>query len=151
MLVINKDTTTNFNAQISLTNFVPWTNATVQSYGIPQDQAAEYNESASLQGIATTNFPTAGTNFTYSFPALSLTLFTFAPAAAQLQSSLTIDGQLVLQVQGQAGVPYVIQTSTDLVSWIPVSTNLLTSDLLNLTNSIPSASPQQFWRAVWQP
>jgi hypothetical protein len=80
-----------------------------------------------------------------------LTLFTFAPAAAQLQSSLTIDGQLVLQVQGQAGVPYVIQTSTDLVNWIPVSTNLLTSNVLNLTNAIPSASPQQFWRAVWQP
>ena len=43
MLVINKDTTTNFNAQIVLTNYVPWTNATIQSYGIPQDQAVENN------------------------------------------------------------------------------------------------------------
>jgi hypothetical protein len=151
MLVINKDTTTDFNAAISLDHFVPWKNATLQSYGIPQDQAAEYNQSPALQDILTTNFPTAGTNFTYSFPALSLTLFTFAPAAAQLQSSLTSDGQFILQVQGQANVPYVIQTSTDLINWIPVSTNLLTSDTLNLTNVISSASSQQFWRAVWLP
>jgi alpha-N-arabinofuranosidase len=156
MLVINKDTTTNFNAQIALTNFVPWTTATIQSYGIPQDQAAENNESLSLQGIATTNFPTAGTNFTYSFPALSLTLFTFAPAAPQLQSSLTSDGQFVLQVQGQVGVsdvgvPYVIQTSPDLINWTTVSTNLLAGGVLSITNMISPGTSQQFWRAVWQP
>jgi alpha-N-arabinofuranosidase len=152
MLVINKDTTTNFNAQITLTNFVPWTNATIQSYGIPQDQAVEYGgPSAPLQDIATTNFPTAGTNFTYSFPALSLTLFTFAPAAPQLQSSLTSDGQFVLQVQGQAGVPYVVQTSPDLINWTPVSTNMQAGSVLSITNTISSGISQQFWRAVWQP
>jgi alpha-N-arabinofuranosidase len=150
MLVINKDTTTNFNARISLTNFSPWANATVQSYGIPQDQAAEYSQSLSSQDIATTNFPAASTNFNYSFPALSLTLFTFAPAAAQLQSSMTSEGNFVLQVQGQTGVPYVLQMSTDLVNWNSVSTNFLTDSVLNLTNAI-SSSPQQFWRVVWQP
>ena len=46
LLVINKDMTTNLNAQIALTNFVPWTTATIQSYGIPQDQAAETNAAA---------------------------------------------------------------------------------------------------------
>jgi hypothetical protein len=93
----------------------------------------------------------AGTNFTTTFPPYSLTLITFAPAAAQLQSVLASDGQFVLQVQGQAGVPYVIQTSPDLVNWTPVSTNLLTGNMLNLTNAISSVSTQQFWRAVWQP
>ena len=57
VLVINKDMTTNLNAQIALTNFAPWTTATIQSYGIPQDQAAETNAAAALQDIATTNFP----------------------------------------------------------------------------------------------
>jgi hypothetical protein len=70
-------------------------------------------------------------------------------AAAQLQSSLTSDGQFVLQIQGQAGVPYVIQNSPDLINWISVSTNLLASNVLNLTNVISSASRQQFWRARW--
>jgi alpha-L-arabinofuranosidase len=151
MLVINKDTTTNFNAQIALANFVPWASATIQSFGIPQDQAAKNNASLSLQDIATTNFPTAGTNFTYSFPALSLTLFTFAPAASQLAAFVPASGGMVLQLQGQPGTPYVIQTSPDLFSWTPVSTNLLAGNLLNITNNIPPGSSQQFWRAVWLP
>jgi hypothetical protein len=151
MLVLNKDTTASFNAQIALTNFVPWTNATIQSYGIPQDQAAQNNLGASLQDIATTNFPTAGTNFTYSFPPLSLTLFTFAPGPSALSALSTQPGQMVLQLQGQSGAPYVIQSSPDLVTWTPVSTNTLAGGTLNVTNLISPGSPQQFWRAVWQP
>jgi hypothetical protein len=151
MLVLNKDTTASFNAQIALTNFVPWTNATIQSYGIPQDQAAQNNLGASLQDIATTNFPTAGTNFTYSFPPLSLTLFTFAPGPSALSALSTQPGQVVLQLQGQSGAPYVIQSSPDLVTWTPVSTNTLAGGTLNITNLISPDSPQQFWRAVWQP
>src|SRR5208337_3388498 len=46
LLVINKAMTTNVNAQIALTNFVPWTTATIQSYGVPQDRAAENNSAA---------------------------------------------------------------------------------------------------------
>ena len=38
LLVINKDMTTNLAAQITLTNYAPYLNATIQSYGIPQDQ-----------------------------------------------------------------------------------------------------------------
>ena len=151
MLVLNKDTTSSFNAQIALTNFAPWTNATVQSYGIPQDQAAKNNLSASLQDIATTNFPAAGTNFTYSFPPLSLTLFTFAPGPSVLSAFSPQSGQVVLQLQGQPGAPYVLQSSPDLMTWTPVSTNTLLGGTLNITNQISPGSPQQFWRAVWQP
>ena len=151
MLVINKDTTTNFNAQIVLTNYVPWTNATIQSYGIPQDQAVENNLAASLQDIATTNVPVTGTNFTWSFPPLSLTLFTFAPGPSALSALSSQPGQVVLQLQGQPNAPYVIQTSPDLLNWTPVSTNTLVGSSLNITNLISPGSPQQFWRAVWQP
>ncbi len=151
MLVLNKDTTTNFNAQIALDGYLPWTNATIQSFGIPQDQAAKNNLSASLQDIATTNFPAAGTNFTYSFPPLSLTLFTFAPGPSVLSALSTQPGQVVLQLQGQSGAPYVIQSSPDLMTWTPVSTNTLVGSTLNITNLISPDSPQQFWRAVWQP
>ncbi|MGA9779420.1 MAG: alpha-L-arabinofuranosidase [Limisphaerales bacterium] len=151
LLVLNKDTTTNFNGQIALAGYVPWTNATIQSYGIPQDQAVEFSQSASLQDIATTNFPTAGTNFTYSFPPLSLTLFTFAPAPSVLSALSPQPGQVVLQVQGQSGVPYIIQSSPDLMTWTPVSTNTLAGSTLNITNLISPGSPQEFWRAVWLP
>jgi alpha-L-arabinofuranosidase len=152
LLVINKNGATNLNAQIIFTNFSPWSTAAVRSFGIAQDEATRTNSILpGAQDIATNSFAVAGTNFTTTFPPYSLTLITFAPAAAQLQSVLASDGQFVLQVQGQAGVPYVIQTSPDLVNWTPVSTNLLTGNMLNLTNAISSVSTQQFWRAVWQP
>jgi hypothetical protein len=104
-----------------------------------------------LQDIATTNFPAAGTNFTYSFPPLSLTLFTFAPGPSVLSALSPQPGQVVLQLQGQSGAPYVIQSSPDLLTWTPVSTNTLVGSTLNITNLISPDSPQQFWRAVWQP
>ena len=151
VLVINKDMTTNLNAQIALTNYAPWINATIQSYGIPQDQAAENNAGASLQDIATTNFPTAGTNFSYSFPPLSLTLFTFAPGPSALSVLGVPPGQVELLLQGQPGTPYVIQTSPDLMAWTPVSTNTLVGSTLNITILISPGSPHQFYRAVWQP
>ncbi|HVU27084.1 MAG TPA: alpha-L-arabinofuranosidase [Verrucomicrobiae bacterium] len=151
MLVINKDATTNFTAQIALNGFVPSANATVQSYGIPQDEAVRTNADITLQDIATTNFSNAGTNFDYSFPPYSLTLFTFSPAAPCLQSSLASNGQLVLQLQGQSKVPYVVQTSADLSTWTSISTNISDSGLINLTNTISPDSAVQFWRAVWQP
>jgi alpha-N-arabinofuranosidase len=152
LLVVNKNSPTNLDAQVTLTNFSPWSTAIVRSFGIAQDEATRTNSIIpGSQDIATNSFAVAGTNFTATFPPYSLTLITFAPAAAQLQSSVTSAGQFVLQVQGQTGVSYVIQTSPDLVNWIPVSTNLLAANILNLTNSTSSTSSQQFWRAVWQP
>src|SRR5579862_9281848 len=151
MLVINKDMTTNLNAQIVLTNFVPWTTATIQSYGIPQDQAAQTNAGAAQQDITTTNFPIAGTNFTCSFPPLSLTLFTFAPAASALSVSGLPPGQVQLLLQGQRGTPYVIQSSPDLTAWTSVATNLLMGSTSNITILVSPGSPRQFYRAVWQP
>jgi alpha-L-arabinofuranosidase len=151
LLVINKDMTTNLNAQIGLTNFAPWTTATIQSYGIPQDQAAENNAGAAQQDIATTNFPTAGTNFTYSFPPLSLTLFTFEPEASTLSVSGLQPGEVQLLLQGQRGTPYVIQNSPDLTTWTAISTNTLVGSTSNITILVLPGSPQQFYRAVWQP
>ena len=151
VLVINKDMTTNLNAQVIITNFVPWRTATIQSYGIPQDQAAEKNASASLQDIAMTNLTAASTNFSYSFPPLSLTLFTFAPSQSILFVSGIQPGQVNLLLQGQPATPYVIQSSSDLKAWTSVSTNTLLGNTLNLTLSVSSWPPVQFYRAIWQP
>lgn len=151
MLVINKDTIASFNAQIGLDGYVPWTNATIRSYGIPQDQAAENNDSLSLQDIATTNFFVAGTNFTYTFPPLSLTLFTFTPGPPTLSVLSAQLNHVVLQLQGQPSTSYVVQSSSDLMMWTSISTNKLEGSTLNITNLVSPDSAQQFWRAVWHP
>lgn len=151
LLVINKDATTNFNAQISLSNFAPSSTATARSYGIAQDDAVRTNNLApGTQDIAT-NIVSAGAVFTNSFPPYSLTLFTFTPGPAQLSALLPQPGQFVLQLHGQPGTPYIIQRSPDLFTWTPVSTNSLVGNVLNITNVISPGITQQFWRAVWQP
>jgi alpha-L-arabinofuranosidase len=151
LLVINKDTNAVFNGQINLANFVPSSSATVYFYGQPQDNATKNNLSMSLQQIAVSNYASASTSFTYAFPALSLTVFNFAPASPLLSVSPAATGQFAFQLNGQSKTPYILQTSPDLVHWTPVSTNLLSSPTLSITNPVSSSPSAQFWRAVWQP
>ncbi|MGP8198028.1 MAG: alpha-L-arabinofuranosidase [Limisphaerales bacterium] len=151
LLVINKDTEAAFNSQISLTNFVPSPSATVYSYGIPQDDATEYDLSEAFQEIAVSNYPSASTLFTYSFPPLSLTVFNFAPAAPSLKALPSASGQFAFQLDGQSMTPYIIQTSTNLVTWTSVSTNLLAGASLYITNTIPFGTSNEYWRAIWTP
>ncbi|HZL78746.1 MAG TPA: hypothetical protein VFC17_07820 [Candidatus Limnocylindrales bacterium] len=148
MLVINKAPTNIFSAQISLANFVPWSSTTVRSYGLPQDEATRTNAAASAQDISTNTAPSA-TIFTNSFPPYSLTLFTFAPVASQLQVVSGSQTQLVFQLQGQAGVPYQIQSSTNLIAWTSNATVTLSGMTGNVTNNLSTGA--KFWRAVWLP
>jgi hypothetical protein len=154
LLVLNKDTTTSFNAQVALTGFTPSAGASIHSYGIPQDEAARTNAPAQAQDIAMTNFPAAGAGFGYSFPPLSITLFTFAPAAPSLAVLPPVPqpgGQFIVQLQGQPQVQYVIQSSTNLSAWATVSTNTLVGNSLNFTNPVPEGATARYWRALWQP
>jgi alpha-N-arabinofuranosidase len=152
MLVINKDMTTNLTGQIALTNFTPWTTATVESYGIPQDQAAETNGSAAAQDIAT-NSLAASLSFSHVFPPLSLTLFTFPPGPSRLSVLHAQPTQIQLQLQGQSGTPYLLQSTTNLSSktWTTVSTVTLAGTSTNITIPISAGAPNQFYRAVWVP
>jgi len=151
VLVINKDTNAVFTGRIKLANFVPSPSATVYFYGQPQDNAAKNNLPLSLQQIAVSSYSTASTQFTYAFPALSLTVFNFAPAAPSLSMRPAAPGQFAFQLNGQSATPYVLQSSPDLVHWTPVSTNRLVGPTLTVTNTVSFANAAQFWRAVWQP
>ncbi len=82
---------------------------------------------------------------------VSLTISSGAPAAPQLLAVSGSGGQFIFQLQGDTAVPYIVQSSTDLVSWVAVSTNTLPGGVLNITNPIPPGSAQQFWRSLWQP
>ena len=154
LLVVNRDSLTNFNAQISVSGFAPDSAAVVRAYGIAQDEAARTNAAPEAQDIATNNFAGAAETFNYSFPRLSLTLFTLSPAApalALLTPPTQPDGQPVLQLQGQPNVRYVLQSSPDLVNWSNVSTNTLSGGTLNLGNLLQPGVASQFYRALWQP
>jgi hypothetical protein len=152
LLVANRDTVTNLNAQITLNGFVPGPNATLRSYGIPQDEATRTNGPAASKDIATNSIANAAATFSYNFPPLSLSLFTLNPAAPTLTAlSGQTPGQFVFQLNGQSNVRYYIQYSPDLVNWFTVATNTLSSNTLLLASPISPSSAKQFWRAVWVP
>jgi hypothetical protein len=93
LLVINKDVTMNFNAQIAISNFVPSGTATVRSYSLLQDEATRTNGPAAAQDISTDSAAVSGV-FTNSFPPGSVSVFTFTPAPLLLATTLglTSDG-----------------------------------------------------------
>ena len=149
VLAINKDPVNTLTGLVAVAGFTPATNGQVFSYGIPQDTAAQTGTGS--PDVAKTAFAIAGTNFSYAFPPYSATVLFLPPVPAKLTPlPLVSTNRFVFQLLGQAGVPYVIQRSTNLVAWVPVSTNL-TAGLLNVTNSFATNAPQQFWRAVWVP
>ena len=151
LLTINKDPAHTETGQINLTGFVPASVGTVYSYGIPQDTAAQTGIGS--PDVAQSALPGAGTNFNYAFPPYSATVLWLYPAPANLNANLNPANatQVILQLQGQSGVPYVLQSSSNLVTWLPFSTNTLVGATLNITNQVTESVPKQFWRAVWQP
>lgn len=152
LLLLNKFNVTNLNAQIALHGFTPTAVATARSFGIPNDEAARTNGPAATQDISTNSIANIGTNFSFSCAPLSLNLITLAPAAPRLTVvGPAPPGLLVFQLQGQPEVRYVIQSSSNLASWVSVATNTLTAGTLNFTNLVAANPLQNFWRAVWQP
>jgi len=151
VLAINKDPSNTSTGQVAAAGFIPASGGTVYSYGIPQDNAAETGIGS--PDIVQTNLSGAGTNFNYAFPPYSATVLALSPAPATLLAIPTAPAasQFVFQLQGQVGVPYVTQRSTNLMTWTSISTNTLPAGTLNITNSVDPSFPVQFWRAIWQP
>jgi hypothetical protein len=150
MLVVNKSSYASLNAVINLAGYTPSSSAAVYSYGIPQDNADKTGVGS--PDISQTNFSVAGAGFNFAFAPYSATVLVFAPAAPLLVVPATAPppGKFVFQLQGLAGVPYVVQMSTNLAvtNWIAVSTNTPVNGTLNLTNV--KSSGAQFYRAVWR-
>lgn len=149
LLVINKSSSSNLTAVVNFGGWLPTTNATIYSYGIPQDTAARTGVGSwDIQTNAITN---AGIIFTNTFAPYSASVLVFNPAPPPKLAQPQIQpGKFVFQLQGQPGARYVVSYATNLASpWIPSSTNTLASFTQSVTNS--HSGNQQFWRAVWQP
>jgi len=152
ILTINKDPSNTATGQVSVTGFVPASFGQVYSYGIPQDNAAQ--SGIGSPDVARTALSGVGATFSYSFAPYSATVFALFPAPANLTATLNPANaaQIILQLQGQSGVPYVIQSSSNLVAWTSVSTNTpLGATTLTITNTVSTSVPKTFWRAIWQP
>lgn len=68
-----------------------------------------------------------------------------------IASSMTPPGAFQLKVKGEPGGTYQIEASSDLLHWTPISTNLLTSDVLIFNDPQAGGSVQRFYRALRRP
>jgi hypothetical protein len=78
LLVINKSASSNLTANFNLSGYVPYGNAALYSYGIPQDEAARTGVGS--PDIAQTNFIGAATTFSATFAPFSATVMVMISA-----------------------------------------------------------------------
>ncbi|MGA2176462.1 MAG: alpha-L-arabinofuranosidase [Verrucomicrobiota bacterium] len=148
LLVINKSSSSHLTATINLSGYLPYTNATVYSYGIPQDTAARTGVGS--PDSAQTNLTGVQNGFSVTFAPFSASVMVLSAAPPPSLAVLPAPpGKFGFQLRGQSGGSYVLQCSADMASWTNQFTNTLSGSTANFTNSI--SGPKQFWRALWQP
>jgi hypothetical protein len=92
-------------------------------------------------------WPTRSGATTFYMDSIQLNIAT--PPGLVLVSAKPKSGSFVLQLSGLSGQSYWMETSTNLVSWITVSTNALAYSSVNITNTVNGSSSHQYWRACW--
>jgi len=78
LLVINKSASATLTVNFNLSGYVPYTNAALYSYGIPQDEAARTGVGS--PDIVQTNFIGAAASFSATFAPFSATVMVMSPA-----------------------------------------------------------------------
>ena len=150
VLTINKDPVNTLIGQVWTQNFTPGAVVTIYTYGIPQDDAVEFGTGAT--NIAQSVTYISSTNFNYNFAPYSATVMLLTPPGPVVAPISHSASQVVLQLQGQALAFLTdLETSTNLVTWTPASTNIPASNHMNVTNAVGPAPSQRYWRAVWRP
>jgi hypothetical protein len=95
LLVINKNPTASFDATIAVAGYTPASTATINSYGIPQDEAARTGVGSA--DLAQTSLANAGASFTHTFAPYSATVITLSgsstpPPAVVATPTITPNG-----------------------------------------------------------
>jgi hypothetical protein len=61
------------------------------------------------------------------------------------------DGHIELKLAGPEGKSYVIEGSTNLVSWVPISTNIISGGQVTVADQTAPDFPRRFYRAAQAP
>jgi hypothetical protein len=142
LLVINKSPSNTLNANIALANFTPRATATVTSYGIPQDNAAQSGSGS--PDIASSSLSNASANFPASFAPYSATVIALSPSLPNQTLSPTADayvraGSYASQNFGGDSLLIVKKTTNDSSS-LYNRASYLKFDLRNVTSAPSSAT-----------
>ena len=136
LLVINKSASSSLTANFNLSGYVPYTNAAIYSYGIPQDEAARTGVGS--PDIAQTNFIGAAASFSATFAPFSATVMAMGPAnqppVAPTSLVATASNAVVsLSWNGSAGADsYIVKRSTTSGSgYVTIASGVTATSLLD--------------------
>jgi hypothetical protein len=136
IMIVNKYLTGNTPLVVTLTNYT----------GAGSAQVWQLNSSEVITQLS--NLPYSAGTLQTTVPAQSVTLLVIPPSPilSLLAGPPRTDGQFTFSVQGEIGGTFVLQSSTNLSTWAPVSTNTFGSPQVQFL--LPAGGAQQFYRAV---
>ncbi len=135
VMVVSKYLTGVTPVVVSVTNYL----------GAGPAQVWQLNSSNAITRLSDLAY--SGDKLSTTVPGQSVTLLVL-PAAKTFTFSMgpaRSDGKVNFLLNGQSGQTYVVQSSADLISWAPVSTNMLTSAQTNFVFSVSAG--RAFYRA----
>ena len=150
LLVINKSSTNTLSADLSINGYLPGTNAVVYSYGIPQDEAARTGMGSA--DVGQTSFAGAASNFSYSFPAYSVSVICLTNPLPPIVVGFVRNGNgsMTITWAAQSNDTYIVQDCDTLAGpWqmIGSPTNAGPSNTtLSYTDTSVTSVTQRFYR-----
>jgi hypothetical protein len=138
VMVINKDITNATPVTLDISNVTATGSA--QVWQLANSAIGQLPNTVVANGI-----------LSQTLPSQSITLFVFTnlmPFQLQVGAGSPF-GQLQLQLDGQPGQNYLLECSTNLIAWQPISTNLLSGSSTNLMVTTTN-SARMFYRAAFE-
>jgi hypothetical protein len=141
IMVVNKDITNASPFNATITNFN--TTGTAQRWQLTTTSVI----------TQLTNIPVTNGILSDLVPFQSITLYVLPgllPFNLQKSAVASPPGQVNLQLNGQSGLKYIVQSSTNLVNWTSYSTNMLVSNSFSF--SVPTSGGNvKFYRGLFAP
>ena len=142
-MVVNKQLTGVQPLTMTISNF--YSSGTAQVWQLTSSNVITRLANVSLTGNTLSN----------SVPPQSITLFvlpagTNPPPPMLAAGTVSATNRFDFWLTGQSGQSYIIQGSSNLMSWSPVQTNLLTNSPVLVAPAATNA-PYRFYRALWVP
>jgi hypothetical protein len=116
---------------------------------LPTTNSFLYSTPFALTNSVTVNANAFATGYNNSVAASDL--FTVLPIPNFTGSGYLSNGVFTLTLSGAAGKTYVLQGSTNLLNWVPLSTNVPVSSPFTVADPQAGAFRYRFYRAVQQP